>query len=90
MNNMLYNDTYCIGIEELNNIYTSLLTCADHIYLNNGIEVDWQLPKPLYDHICNSIRVLHEKKLIIYWDFPYKKGRTDADVTIDQKNFVLG
>ena len=88
MNNILYNDTYCISLEELNNIYIALLTCADHIYINRGVEIDWQLPPEIYTHIYHSLEVLHENKLIVYWDFPYKKGSSDADLFVDKSQYM--
>ena len=88
MKNILYNDTYCIGIEELNNIYIALLTCADHIYINEGVEVDWQLPAEIYSHIQQSLDVLHKNHLLIYWDFPYKEGISNADIFLDKNQYM--
>ena len=89
MSKVLYNDSYCIGIEELNKIYLSLLTSADCIYINQNVEIDWQLPKPIYDHIKKSIDHLNEHGLIKYWAFPYVAAPDTPEIVLDKYEYKM-
>lgn len=89
MSSILYNDSYCIGVDELNKIYLSLLTSADYIYINQNVDVDWQLPPSIYQHIKNSLESLHKHGLIKYWSFPYVLGDKTPDVVLDKHEYFL-
>lgn len=89
MSKVLYNDSYCIGIEELNKIYLSLLTSADCIYINQNVEVDWQLPEPIYQHIKKSIAYLNEHGLIKYWAFPYVATSDVPEIVLDKYEYKM-
>ena len=89
MSEVLYNDSYCIGIEELNKIYLSLLTSADHVYINYNVEADWQLPNSIYLHIKNSMDALHKQDLIRYWSFPYEHGLKQPDIVLNSNEYHI-
>lgn len=89
MSKVLYNDSYCIGIEELNKIYLSLLTSADCIYINQNVEVDWQLPTEIYKHIKKSLASLHEHGLIKYWAFPYVAAPNAPEIVLDKYEYNM-
>jgi len=89
MSKVLYNDSYCIGVEELNKIYLSLLTSADCIYINQNVEVDWQLPEPIYQHIKKSLACLNEYGLINYWAFPYVTASNAPQTVLDRYEYKM-
>lgn len=89
MSKVLYNDSYCIGIEELNKIYLSLLTSADCIYINHNVEVDWRLPNQIYQHIKKSFAYLNEHNLIKYWAFPYVTTNDAPEIVLDKYEYKM-
>lgn len=73
MNSALYNDSYCIGLDELNKIYVSLLTSSDNVFINANTSINPSLSAKIQLHIKESIEDLEKAGLITYWCFPHDK-----------------
>lgn len=92
MNCALYNDKYCIGLEELNKIYVSLLTTADKIYLNANVEISPFLSQETNEHINNSLLCLEKEGLLVYWCFPNDKDKHTAHqnlISLNQNEYEM-
>lgn len=80
MNVTLYNDKYCIGLEELNKIYIALLTTSDLIYLNANVEIDKSVSVKEHEHINNCLVQLEQKGMLKYWCFPNDKFNRSRNI----------
>jgi len=89
MSAVLYNDTYCIGIEELNKIYLALLTSADCVYINANTEVDWQLENEIYEHIKNNLETLYKGGYIVYWRFPFERPKYANEIVLEKNEYAM-
>ena len=89
MHSVLYNDSYNIGIEELNKIYISLLTIADKVYINGNVEIDWQVSPDVHRHIKGNLDKLQKEGLIVYWRYPNEKQKTDGEIILDNQKYMF-
>ena len=89
MSTVLYNDSYSIGIDELNKIYLALLTVADKVYINGNVEVDWQVVPIAYKHIQDNLKILQAEGYLVFWHYPNERAVSKSEIVIDKNQYLM-